>query len=150
LANSKAIAESWYPRDPKKRAQVDLFYDWFDAHSAELSIISVFHLPKSLEDAKATVDKNLKELEDVFLSQKKFVASDDKLTIADLSLAFILCFVSEAYDFSKFTKVTAYYESVVSFCPKLKEELDTGRAKRLAFVVGKKRGSWEKVGRRSC
>jgi len=95
LANSKAeIAEHWYPKDSKKRALVDLYLDW---HSANISAFLTFGRVKlgmlttvTLEDATAGAAKFLQEFETLFLSQGKFLASDEKVTIADIAVIFFI------------------------------------------------------------
>jgi len=92
LANSKAeVAGHWYPKDSKKRALVDLYLDW---HSANITAVVTYARVKlgmttiTLEDAAAGVAKFLQEFETLFLSQRKFLASEEKITIADIAVAF--------------------------------------------------------------
>jgi glutathione S-transferase len=93
LANTKDIEDNWYPKDPQKRAIVDLYFDWHAANIINLqnfNYAKLGYMNKPLDEAKATTDKAFVDLIGVFLSQRKFVASNDKLTIADLALVYHL------------------------------------------------------------
>jgi len=89
LCNSKEVADHWYPKDPKKRALVDLYFDWHAANIVSLNTLMFVRFGFSKadpEEAKALNEKTQKEIESVFLSSRKYLASDDKITIADLAL----------------------------------------------------------------
>jgi len=88
LCNSRQVDDFWYPKDSKKRALVDLFFDWFAANHRNLSsFVEVkFGCPTmGFEEARTLWEKETKELECVFLSQRKYLASNEKITIADLA-----------------------------------------------------------------
>eukprot|EP00798_Chlamydomonas_sp_ICE-L_P022756 gene22756-29924_t len=95
LAKKHEVAEPWYPRsDLKARARVDLVLHWF--HGAvrksmtplvvEKVLFGVFGVtPNDLFAQKYLADskKALNTLEDIFLSNTKFVAGDE-ISVADL------------------------------------------------------------------
>jgi len=129
ICNSKEIPENWYPKDSKGRALVDLYFDW---HAANVGLLVQFTYTKlgiihskdsSLVEAKATSEKLLKEIEDIFLSRRKFLASNDKPTIADLAIMWHLRGLENAgIEFS--AKVQEYRKNVLEE-PLLREDIET-------------------------
>jgi len=70
LCNSRDfIAEHWYPKDPKKRAKIDMFYDWYLPASADMLLFfrSWVGVYPEKEEYKKAYEKNLKDLETIFL-----------------------------------------------------------------------------------
>jgi len=73
-------------------------------------------------EATSVSDKAYKELEDVFLSKRKYSASDDKPTVADLALVWHLnSSYSGGYEFS--VRVKEYYELLQEY-PGVKENFE--------------------------
>ena len=116
LCNSNEVADHWYPKDPKKRARVDLFIDFYIQRSWDLTRYNYSKLgyaSDSLEKAKEVSDSAFADLENVFLSRTKFLASNDLPTICDISFLWHLAGLSDSgYQFSK--RVQEYYELVLN------------------------------------
>ena len=99
LCNIAPNGDSLYPKDPIKRARVDLALDW-----RQTSLYPCFpaigyilfgmeqSTEKAQEDFKKLLDTHFKTLTDVFLKDTKFIYSDTP-TIADLSVAPPLTFI---------------------------------------------------------
>ena len=126
LCNSLKIEDRWYPKDPVKRAYVDLYFDW---HSSNSSNLFKFTYAKfgwlqniSLEDAKNQSDSTFMNFESLFLKNHKFVAGNE-VTIADLALMWHLKgIISLGYNLSQ--RVEEYYNSVLETEPALNEYLE--------------------------
>jgi len=122
LCNSKQVDEHWYPKDPKKRALVDLYFDWHAANITNFTTLVYVKFGMSKvdpEEARALNEKTQKEIESVFLSQRKYLASDDKITIADLALA--SRFASSAvYGIDLIPRLQEYFNNV-NEVPEVKE-----------------------------
>jgi len=115
LCNSKNIPEHWYPNDPKKRALVDQYLDWHHSNTRKCNLyfigVNAQFYPKDFitwdpAQIKKEAYQAVKVINDVFLKDRKFIASDDEMTIADLCA---LCELAQLhmtrFDFSKFPKV---------------------------------------------
>jgi len=147
LANSRQVADHWYPKDAQKRGLVDLFFDWQSANILNLNrfVQSRVGFLKSISEseAKALSDKAFKELEDMFLSRWNYVASQDEPTIADLSLAWhLLNAVAFGYEFSP--RVQEYYNLLLKI-PGLKEDFDATEEEGKKFnaaIEAKKQAEW--------
>ena len=99
LCDSSPNGESLYPKDPIKRARVDLALDWRQtAYYPCLPSIGyiIFGMEQSTEkardDFKNLLDIHFKTLLDVFLKDTQFIYSDTP-TIADLAVAAPLTFI---------------------------------------------------------
>ena len=116
ICNSREVDDHWYPKDPKKRALVDLYIDFHLQNVWDLvrySYTKIGMTGSTLDEAKKISDNAFKELESIFLSKRKFLVSDDKITICDLALLWQLSGLVEAgYEFSKTVK--AYYDNVIN------------------------------------
>jgi len=126
LCNAKQIDDHFYPKDPKKRGFVDLYLNWHDANAVNLIQYTYtkpgYFKKYSVEEAKKVSEDCLKSLEELFLSQRKFVASDDKITIGDLAITWHLAGLIDAgADISP--RVKEYYERVVEY-PGVKDFVD--------------------------
>jgi len=115
LCNSREVEDHWYPKDAKKRALVDLYCDFHVQRSWDLirySYAKIGMINTPLEEAKKISDEAFVELENIFLKNRKYLASDDKITICDLALLWHLTGLIEAgYELSD--KMKNYYESVI-------------------------------------
>jgi len=154
LVNSRGdqIPQYWYPTDPKVRSNVDLFFDWFSANVGDLTKYNYVKLGFSstpLEEAKQATDKATQFLEEVFVSRHKFLATDDKPTIADVEIAWHLAgLVDLGYEFS--SSVKKYYDTLLQELPGLKEDINsfleerTERAKQYKAMIDAKKneGKW--------
>jgi len=45
LCNTRDVPDHWYPKDPRKRAQVDLFFDWYQIGSQAFAKYFMSRLP---------------------------------------------------------------------------------------------------------
>lgn len=126
-----AKGDSLYPKDPLKRAKIDMALDWRQCNLypcfPAIGYI-LFGFEQDTEEAKekfALLLDHLKTLTDVFLKDKPFIFSDTP-TIADLAVALPLVFVMAR---SKFwakvpDKVKEYHQRVIDAFPEAKESFD--------------------------
>jgi glutathione S-transferase len=115
LCNSQVVEDRWYPKDPVKRAFIDLYFDWHSSNSSNLFKFTYVkfgwqqNIP--LEEAKNISDNAFMSLESIFLSNHKFVAGED-VTIADLALVWhIKGITSLGYNLSP--RVDEYFMNVL-------------------------------------
>jgi len=150
LCNSRQLDDFWYPKDSKKRALVDLYFDWFAANFRSLTtFIEVkFGWPTmSFEEAKTLSEKASKELENVFLTQRKYLASNEKITIADLAFLPILASMI-LLDIELTPRLQEYYKNVTELA-EVKENfkayfqvLQDAITKKLVFKSENKQASY--------
>ena len=126
LVNSRNVAESWYPKDAKKRALVDLGLEHWSQSAGKFFAIGLQAFGKSdatKEQAKETVDAAIKELEEVFLKNNKFVAGDQP-TLADLPYLFYL--LGQSYftgcNYDEHKRLNQWISDLYKAEPKLKEQ----------------------------
>lgn len=126
LCNSKGLTDGWYPTDPKRRSKVDFFYDWFAQNTNVLMSMfkAIIGKGSNLGDATTCMDKYIGDLDEYFLKNTKFVASNDRITIADLSLVFQLESLQCGYDTRKCNRVKQYLDDVKETCPELKKHVE--------------------------
>ncbi len=94
LCATKPIADEWYPKDPAKRALIDSYLEWHNTNTKKCSLYFQTYyahvMPKAYftwdaaEEKKNTI-KALERLENYNLKNSKYIASDEHMTIADLS-----------------------------------------------------------------
>jgi len=128
LINDRNVAEQWYPKDAKKRALVDLGLEHWSQSTARFFAIAAKAFGKSdatAEQAKDTVDAAIKEFEEVFLKNNKFVAGDHP-TLADIPYLYYLLgqsfFTGCNYDEHK--RLNQWISDLYKAEPKLKEQAD--------------------------
>jgi len=126
LVNSRGVAKEWYPEDAAKRALVDLGLEHWSQNSLKFFSIAAAAFGKSdlsAEKAKETVDGAIKEFEEVFLKNSKFVAGD-RPTLADLPYLYYLLgqtyFTGCNYDEHK--RLNQWISDLYQAEPKLKEQ----------------------------
>jgi len=140
LCNSKEqIDEHWYPKDPKQRGFVDLYFDWHDANIGNVNkiVYATFGFIKlPVEEAKAISQKGLQDIEDVFLSQRKFLSSNDKITIADLALTWHLAGLSEGKLLEFSPRLQEYFKNVTEY-PGIKESISEYLELRKSWIAKK-------------
>lgn len=113
LADKYAKDDSFYPKDPQKRAIVDQRL-YFDIGTLSKSFGDYF-LPQMRQNLPADPEKLKKwedatEIFDGFLSKSKYAAGD-KITIADYALlSTYSTFLVTKFDPSRFTNVNRWYE----------------------------------------
>lgn len=133
VANSRNLDDHWYPKDPKHRAYVDLYFDWQIANLANMQKFNLFKLGyiKDLteEQCLATTQTGLKSLEDVFLSQRKFLSGMDDISIADVALIYHLAATKDlGVELSK--RAEEYHNDVLNASKGLKEDVEEYLAKK--------------------
>jgi glutathione S-transferase len=124
--------ETLYPKDPFKRARVDMALDWRQtSYYPPLQSIGYIVFGMSQDDAQAQadfkklVDEIFPVLTGTFLKDTKFIYSDTP-TIADLSVAPTLTFIKARKNFwAKVPdEVKDYYTRVLEAFPGAKENFD--------------------------
>ena len=121
LCNTRDVPDHWYPKDPQKRAQVDLFFDWYQVGSRMIARYYVSKNPLmyrnmvlNSEEVKKESDNALAELERVFLRDRKFLAGDE-ISLADIQMLFFFGQMEVVgYDISKFTKLVEWKNRMLS------------------------------------
>ena len=126
LVNSRGVAEEWYPKDAQKRALIDLGLEYWSQNCEKFIIATLQAFGRSditKEKAKETVDGAIKEFEEVFLKNNKFVAGD-RPTLADLPYLYYLLgqsyFIGFNYDEHK--RLNQWIGDLYKAEPKLKEQ----------------------------
>ena len=140
LCNSKEIDDHWYPKDPKKRAIVDLYFDWsasnlwnFVRWGYVKAGFTNYTGTLTLEEAKEISDKSTQQFVDFFLASRKYIASDDFITIADLAIAFHLALLIDlGYEASP--RLIQYFNDLNAAEPGLKEFMEGYVNDRANFV----------------
>jgi len=133
LCNSQPVAEHWYPKDPKKQALVNLYFDWHGANFAnfekqlyvQLNSLWQEKHPTEVEEAKVASEKARKDMEEVFLSRRKFLASDDQITVADLAVVWQILW-AKALEIQLSERLDEYYAAVKEY-PGMAEKLEEYR-----------------------
>jgi len=123
LCDSKGLPDHWYPKDPKKRALVDRYLDWqhsntrrstpyFQASYKEL--YKPGWITWSPNDEVEVVKRSYKRIEEVFLEENKYLASDE-LSIADISaVCEIMNVKMTEFDFSPYPKMEDWLNRCMS------------------------------------
>jgi len=126
LVNSRNIGEQLYPKDAAKRALVDLGLEHWSQNTGRFFAIAAKAFGKSdvsAEKAKETVDEAIKEFEEVFLKNSKFVAGDQP-TLADLPFLFYL--LGQSYftgcNYDEHKRLNQWIDDLYKAEPKLKEQ----------------------------
>ncbi len=127
LINSRHVAEQWYPKDAKKRALVDLGLEHWSQSTSRFFAIGAQAFGKTpdvtKEQAKETVDAAIKEFEEVFLKNNKFVAGDHP-TLADLPYLYYL--LGQSYftgcNYDEHKRLNQWINDLYIAEPKLKEQ----------------------------
>jgi len=126
LVNSRNVAEQWYPKDPKKRALVDLGLEHWSQDTLKFFSIAYQaygRLDATQEQAKETVDIAIKEFEEVFLKNNKFVAGDQS-TLSDLPYLYYL--LGQSYftgcNYDEHKRLNQWISDLYKAEPKLKEQ----------------------------
>ena len=127
LANSRDIPDQWYPKDAKKRALVDLGLEhWSQSVGRFFAIVSQAYgqAPElTKEQAKEKCDGAIKEFEEVFLKNNKFVAGDQP-SLADLPYLYYL--LGQSYytgcNYDEHKRLNQWIDDLYTTEPKLKEQ----------------------------
>lgn len=120
ICNMKKGENNWYPEDIKKRAAIDSYLDWHEGNIKRCHLYFQAYyahvMPKAyfswdVSEEKALIVKALEDLENIFLKENKYIASNDAMTIADLSAACaVLCIRQTRIDFEAFPKVKEWLD----------------------------------------
>lgn len=140
ICNTRDLEDHWYPKNPQKRALVDLYFDWHAQNVEKITkytYTSIGYNNLTKEEAKAITDKGLADLENVFLSKHKFIASEDKVTIADLALVWHFRNL-EFYGYELPNRIREYYEVLKTNLHGIVEDFDDFDKKREEYVNAKK------------
>jgi len=124
LAKSRKVQNPWYSEDPKQAAVVDAYLDWHHTNTRRAARLFLAtnkklfpQLPFNFdleEEQKATLYA-LKMLETHWLKDRKYIASNDNMTIADLAACCELMQLDLIrFDFSKFPKVKGWMDRLMS------------------------------------
>ena len=113
----------WYPQDIKKAALVDCYLDWHHTNTRRaaayfLSIqkekFSQLKINFNPEEEKKYLTYVLKMFENVWLKDRKYIASSDKPTIADLSACCELIQLELInFDFTPYPKLKEWKDRIM-------------------------------------
>jgi len=119
LCDTRDVPDHWYPKDIKKRAQVNLFFDWFQPATATmLSFIfsgTIYTAKFSyVGDALVNLEAKLKDIEEIFLNNRDYLAGDE-ISIADIQIMFFFCDLDiVGYSLDKFPKIKEWKSRVLA------------------------------------
>ena len=120
LCNTRDVPDNWYPKDPKKRSQVDLFFDWFQVGTKNFITYAYSKLPSmagkfpSIGDPLENLENSLREMEKNFLRDRKFLAGDE-ISLADIQVLFFFGNLELSnYELDKFPSLKEWKERVLS------------------------------------
>ncbi|KAL7012743.1 hypothetical protein ACKWTF_015014 [Chironomus riparius] len=119
------ISTNWYPSDPRARASIDEYLEW-QHNNTRLGCAIYFQIMKKigpfanqpdesfLHIFKFLMESTLETFENVWLKEKKFLATDDEISFADILAA---CEIEQprmtGYDvFEGRPKLKEWYERV--------------------------------------
>jgi len=126
LSATRKVEENWYPQDPQRRALVDLALEYWSQNAMKFFALGLVQLGKSTltkEQAKEIVDNAIKEMENIFLKDNKFVAGGDKPSIADLPFLFFLN--GQSYytgcNYDEHKRLNQWIEDLYQTDPRLKQ-----------------------------
>lgn len=125
LCNTCPVAKHWYPEDPKQRATIDSYLEWHNSHTKKCSLYFMTfyaHIqPRAYfswdaAEEKKNVVNALTVLENVNLKHNKFIASEEEMTIADLSaISEIIRIRNTKIDFEAFPKVHKWFDECMKY-----------------------------------
>lgn len=106
------LEDHWYPKDPKKAALVDQCIDWYTNKNCIIidycSSITIRDYKVTPEEAKESIKKVLKQIENIFLENQNYLAGDQS-SIADIALIpHLIRLRSVKFDYSEFPKFDEY------------------------------------------
>jgi len=131
LCDSRGLPDHWYPKDLKERALVDRYLDWHSTNTRsgtryyQAYFKDIFHpgfITWDTKDEVEAVKRAYKRIEEVFLGNKKYFFSDEKMSIADLSaVCEIVQLKTTDFDFKPFPKLDAWINRCMEEYPEVKE-----------------------------
>jgi len=130
LCDSRNLPDHWFPKDLKQRALVNRYLDWHPANTRtglryyQAYFKAIYHpgwVTWETKDEVETVKRAYKRIEEVFLGDKKFLFSDEDMTIADLSAVCEIMQVKVTdFDFKAFPKLDAWIERCMEKYPEIR------------------------------
>lgn len=91
LGRKQIISERWYPSDVRARMKIDEYLQWHHNNlfmGAGMLFFMIFALqvddPELIAQQKRTLIKNLDDLENIWLSDKRFLLGNEEITYPDL------------------------------------------------------------------
>jgi glutathione S-transferase len=128
LCNSRHVDDHWYPKDPRKRALVDLGLEFWSQNSGRFFAVAALKFGSKVhatqEAAIEAVNGAIKDLETHFLKDHKFVAGD-QVSLADLPYLYYLqgqsIFTGHKYDEHK--RLNQWFEDLYKADPALEEQV---------------------------
>jgi len=128
LCNTRDVPDHWYPKDPRKRSQVDLFFDWYQVATKAFSAYFYSQNPDMpnrvpvVEDPLELLEKTLGELQKTFLRDRKFLTGEE-ISLADIQIIFFFGNLDRVnYELTKFPALKEWKDRVLS--TDIKEEYD--------------------------
>lgn len=94
LCQTRNVPDHLYPKDPKKRALVNMYLHWHHANTRRCEYLFQTLTPEihpectsNREVEEKNVHNCLKAIEEFYLRERKFISNQEELSIADLSCA---------------------------------------------------------------
>ena len=119
LCNTRDVPDHWYSKDPRKRSQVDLFFDWFQVGTKNFSSYSFAKVPSwtskfpCIGDPLENLENSLKDIERNFLRDRKYLAGDE-ISLADIQIIYFFASLDVVdYELDKFPKLKEWKERVL-------------------------------------
>jgi len=120
LCNTRDVPDNWYPKDPRKRSQVDLFFDWYQPATKAFGAYFYSKNPEIpnkapiVGDPQELLEKTLGELEKTFLRDRKFLTSDE-ISLADIQIIFFFGYLERVqYELTKFPGLQGWKDRVLA------------------------------------
>lgn len=141
IANTRQIDDHWYPKDAKKRAQIDAYLDFHTGNARDFGLTYLMveaggNKTKTIEEATKEVDQALEKVIKSFRKDKKFVVSDDKPTIADVATGHLLnIFLAMTKGYQASTEIKAYVEEVNKAIPELEKHRNENVEAISKFII---------------
>lgn len=130
LCNTRNVPDRWYPKDPKKRSQVDQFYDWFQNATKAIAAYLYSRDPECpikvpvVENELELLEKTLEDLQKTFLRNRKYLTGDE-MSIGDLQMIYFFTYLDRAkYELTKFPALKEWKDRILSSDIKLQEDYD--------------------------
>jgi len=128
VANSRQVADHWYPKDPKHRVFVDLGLEFWSQNSNRFFAVASHSFGNKTyatkDEAVEAVNGAIRDLETHFLKDHKFVGGDQP-SLADLPFLYYLqgqtFFTGHKYDEHK--RLNQWFEDLYHTVPALKEQV---------------------------
>jgi glutathione S-transferase len=129
VANTRDVADNWYPKDAKKRVLVDIGLEYWSQNSSKFFAYAGQHFGNptyTKEESAKVVHQAIEDFEKLFLKDNKFVAGGDKPSLADLPFIFYLLGQTLYTDFNhdSHKRLVQYFNDVYEAEPAIKAQAD--------------------------